>query len=40
MIRVYLYPKEELPDSLVTHLAGSIEVHCLEEPASADVLLL
>jgi len=40
MIRVYLYPKEGFPESLITRLKTYSEIHCLEEPASADVLLL
>lgn len=40
MIRVYLYPKQEFPNSLITGLAVFTEIHCVEELASADVLLL
>jgi NarL family two-component system response regulator YdfI len=39
MIRVYLYPKQEFPDSLIKTLAVFPETECVEEPASADVLL-
>jgi NarL family two-component system response regulator YdfI len=40
MIRVYLYSQQEFPVSLITSLAVFKEIRCVEEPASADVLLL
>jgi two-component system, NarL family, response regulator YdfI len=39
MIRVYLYPKQEFPDSLINTLAEFSETEYVEEPESADVLL-
>ncbi|MCI0416763.1 response regulator transcription factor [bacterium] len=40
MIRVYLHPKEEFPESLIAGLKALKDIHLSEEPVSADVLLL
>jgi DNA-binding NarL/FixJ family response regulator len=40
MIRVYLYPNEEFPESLIARLHSCGDIQFLDEPSSADVLLV